>query len=231
MPDFEDDFDGEVNGTPPDNWDKDGAAAPGTLDISNADCVSNPNSCRCITQAGTNGYYHNKTGKFTVSDDRPLSLALKFIGSTSWRQLMTQAVEGNVSGGDLTVSLYFDTVGGSVIGSMAIGLYNGSAYVDSGEIWAANTWFTIKIEHDFGNDEFDAWYNDTNLFTNGDFRTSQSQVKTLQILCQKGVFTSYMDDVQVGETTGWTGNIIGTTDPTKVNPVAVANISEINGVA
>ena len=53
-------------------------------------------------------------------------------------------------------------------------------------------------------------------------------MKSIQIGIVNG--NVWIDDVQIGEASGWTGEINGVTDPTSVNGVAVSDIDNINGV-
>jgi len=41
----------------------------------------------------------------------------------------------------------------------------------------------------------------------------------------------YVNEDQAAAGAGWTGKIIGATDPSKINGIAVAGISKVNGVA
>lgn len=216
---FSDNFDGEVEGTsPPANWVKDGVSAPTIFEVDDAQSHSPPHSAKLQhTPAAVRYGHHDEVGGFT--DDK-ITFWLYFDNANTVRYLATQATIGNVDTAELMAFIGFRDDGD-------IEYYNG-AWQDTGFDYTTG-WHKLEIVLDVGNNDFDAWYDDTKIITNGDYyagNTGKTSAKSLQI----GVSAAnlWFDDVQIGE--GWTGKYLGVTNPAKINGDDVSNITKVNGV-
>jgi hypothetical protein len=124
---------------------------------------------------------------------------------------------------------------------------------------STSTWYHICLVWDSGNSRYDCWLNGSKktmsahplghaelltsqtLFELG--RANKSGTYYDGIIDEVGVWSRSLSDSEVGDlynsgsglqypfggSSGWTGTISGVSDPAKVNGVAVANISSVNG--
>ena len=212
---FEDNFDGEVEGTsPPANWINRAAT---NCEVDDVQSHSGSYSM-WLFDATAHGYAaHELVSGLT---DERITIWIYFENINKNRQIYTQATLGTLVAAQMMVRLYFRPDG-------TIQWYDGT-YHDSGYTYTTG-WHKIEIVQDVPNDQYDVWYDDVKVLKNA-LMANVGKTVWWQVVINAFASQLWADDIQIG-TSGWTGIVAGVDNPAKVAEVSVENIALVQGVA
>lgn len=216
---FSDNFDGESEGTsPPANWTESPTKTPLNCEVDDVQAHSSPHSM--WIKANSSSYdrvYHDEASGFT--DDK-ITIWLYFDNTTKSRQILTQDTIGDYLSTQVAARIAFETNGD-------IRYYDG-IWNDTGYDYTTG-WHKIEIVHDVDADTFDCWYDDVQIINNGGFQNVADSIKNiLSIVGDSG--NLWVDDVQIGSS-GWSGKVLGVSNPAKILGASKDNIVKVDGVS
>ncbi len=220
---FSDNFDGEAEGTsPPANIVNDATYPANSCEVDDVQAHSSPHSMWVKKNGSGVGWCHRDYGPGFTNE--PYVVWYYFENTTQQRHLITNKATGNHVGTNILANVQFQTDADIV--------YYDGAYQDTGYNYATG-WHKFEIIHDCPNDQFDMWYDDVEIITAGNFRNTGSSVKSLHFQVDAGTGTCqlWVDDIQVGEAAaGWTGKVIGTSNPAKIIGTTKDTVNKVDGV-
>ncbi|MBW1858002.1 MAG: hypothetical protein ACTSSE_08515 [Candidatus Thorarchaeota archaeon] len=213
---FESNFNGEGEGTSPPVKFLNSVASPMDIfEVDDAHYHSSPHGAKMV---GTNKYCHS-TYSFTATTER-FSTWLYFDTTNNSRALYTQRTPGDFDPTKWLIYINFDA-------SANIQYYSGGWH-DTGTNYSTG-WHHIEIVHDFGSDVYDMWYDDSKIISGGGFYAAGVADSFKSFGHNVGTGNLWMDDVQIGEASGWDGNYNGFENPNQLNDYSRINTREVNG--
>ena len=192
---FADNFDSEAEGTsPPVNWVADFTYPPDTLEVDDIQYKTSPHSMLMVEDADSLNVVHHNVD-FT---SEPYEFYIYIEKTTAIVYITTQSTAGNYDSTKHAALISFRNTGDI--------MYYDGAWQDTGYDYTTG-WHKLKIIHDFPNDQFDAWYDGTQIIDNGGFRNTAASGASLQLGFDPettGTTNIWFDDIKLGDyyTTG-----------------------------
>jgi|GEM_PF-4544471 len=188
---FEDDFDSEAEGTsPPINWVPDIGYPPDNLEVDNVHYHSSSNSMwlRKLT-SGVAMCHCDLPVTFT---SEKYSVWVYFSYTNKRHDIITNRAPGQYFGSNVVAQVIFDELAN-------IQWYDG-VWHDTGFDYSTG-WHQIEIIHSFTGNQYDVWYDGTNILTGANFRNSASSIRSLHYSAYAtgGTNSMWIDDIRVGD--------------------------------